>query len=168
MSGVQTSISVESFCSKALAETCVGLTWMLPFSQMSENLIILHFSYRWAVGKKGRKEKVPLHFLYFDCQIKCLFFFFLIAWSCSLSVIANNWAVYTEPVSRLLLCYMNIFLEHKLRKQQSIEDCSLALPVFAYWKVSSEHDFVFWTIYSSSGSDLMKMWGAGKGVVCFF
>jgi len=44
--------------------------------------------------------------------------------------------MYTEPVSRLLLCYLNIFLENTLRKLQSVEDCNLAVPVFAYWKLS--------------------------------
>lgn len=116
--------------------------------------------------KKGRKEKVPLHFLYFGCQI--LFYFFLIVWSYFLFLTANNWAIYTEPVSRLLLCYLNIFLEITLRKLPSIEDCNLAVPVFAYWKLSYEHDFVFLTIYSCSGSDLVKMWGVERGVVCLF
>lgn len=164
MSGVQISISIQSLCSKALAETCVGLTWMLLFSQMSENRIILHFSYRRAVGKKEGKRKCLCIF----CVFLFYFFFFLIVWGYFLFLIANNWAMYTEPVSRLLLCYLNIFLENKLRKLQSIEDCNLALSVFAYWKLSYERDFVFLTIYSCSGSDLMKMGGVGKGVVCFF
>jgi len=75
MSRVQTSISIQSCCSKALPEACVGLTWMLPFSQMSENLIILHFSYRWAVGKKEGKRKCLCVFYVSVVRKKILFFF---------------------------------------------------------------------------------------------
>lgn len=47
-----------------------------------QKIIILHFSYRWAVGweekkkKKGRKEKVPLHFLLFWFSDKGYFLYF--------------------------------------------------------------------------------------------
>lgn len=76
--------------------------------------------------------------------------------------------MYTEPVSRLLLCYLNIFLENMLKKLQSTGDCNIALPVCLHSGNSYELDFVFLTIYRCSGSDLVKIWWVGKGFVCFY
>lgn len=69
-------ISVQSFCSRALAETCVRLNLDVSFLSDIRTLTYFALLLQMDCRKKGRKEKVPLHFLYFGCQI--LFYFFLI------------------------------------------------------------------------------------------
>lgn len=66
-------MSIQSFCSKALAETSVRLNLDVSFLSCIRKLTYFALLLQMDCRKKGRKEKVPLHFLYFGCKIFILF-----------------------------------------------------------------------------------------------
>lgn len=89
-------------------------------------------------------------------------------WRYFLFLIANNWAMYTEPVSRLLLCYLNIFYREYTKETAINRGLQLSSASVCILETILRAWLCIFNYSSCSGSDLMKMWGVGKGVMCFF